>query len=121
MGKLVSVKEYEFCVKGKHGNSFYLKGFAIPVICAPIINQKVNVVISQFEQLSDFITSDTISNDGKIDVLVGGDYYWSLITDDIIRLNERLDAIWSKLGYILSGPVDSGVTQSILILQIAYI
>ena len=70
VGKLVSVKEYEFCVKGKHGNSFYLKEFAVPVICAPIVNQKVNVVMSQFEQLSDHITSDTISNDGKIDILV---------------------------------------------------
>ena len=50
VGKLVAVKEYEFCVKGKHWNSFYLKGFAVPVICAPIVNQKVNVVMSQFER-----------------------------------------------------------------------
>ena len=70
------------------------------------------MLLSQFEQLSDLITSDTISNDGKLDILEGVGYYWSLITDDIIRLNERLVAIWSKLGYILSGPVDSGDTQS---------
>ena len=30
-GMLVSVKQYEFCGKGKQDNSFYLNGFSVPV------------------------------------------------------------------------------------------
>ena len=100
------MKEYEFCVKGKHGNSFYLKGFAVPVICAPICNQRIDMVKSQFKQLEELIPNDVVSDDGEIDILVGADYYWSLVTEDIIRLNMKLVAMRSKLGYILSGPVD---------------
>ena len=49
--------------------------------------------------------NSTRSNSEEIDVMIGADYYWSMMSEDIIRLNERLVLINSKLGYILSGPV----------------
>ena len=45
--------------------------------------------------------------DGEIDVLIGADYYRTLMTEDMIRLNEKLVAIRSKLGYVLSGSINN--------------
>ena len=53
-------------------------------------------------ELAELIPNDVLSDDGEIYILVGADYYWSLVTDDIIRLDEKLVAIRSKLGYILN-------------------
>ena len=38
-------------------------------------------------------------------MLIGAGYYWSLVTEGIIRLDHSLVAIRSKLGYMLSGPL----------------
>ena len=35
-GKLFQVSEYDLCLKGAKSDTFYLKGFAVPVICAPL-------------------------------------------------------------------------------------
>ena len=40
-------------------------------------------------------------NDDSIDVLVGADHYWDLVTGDVVT------AIDSKLGWLLSGPAES--------------
>ena len=45
------------------------------------------------------------ANNDEIDLLIGGDYYWSFVSGDSIRLNEKLVVLNSKFGYILSGPV----------------
>ena len=73
---------------------------------------KGHMVKSQFKQLEELIPNDVVSDGGEIDILVGADYYWSLVTEDIIRLNKKLVAIRSKLGYIMSGPVESGENRT---------
>ena len=43
--------------------------------------------------------------DGEIDVLLGSDYYWSLISGKIVKssLNDNLVAMETKLGWVVSG------------------
>ena len=60
------------------------------------------MVKSKFELVEQLVPQNKEIN-GEIDVLIGADFYWSLMTDDIIRLDDRLVAIRSKLGYMLSG------------------
>ena len=41
-----------------------------------------------------------------IDVLTGADYYWNIVEGEIKKKNnERLIALKSKLGWLLSGPL----------------
>ena len=55
---------------------------------------------------------------GEIDILVGGDFYWSIVSRDTIDLTENLVLKPSKVGYMLSGsersPVISCVTKSLV-------
>ena len=105
-GKLMKVPEYDFCLTGPGDECFYLKGYAVPNICAPIRDQRRDLVALQFEIVRHLIPlNSTRSSSEEIEVLIGADYYWSMMGEDIIRLNERLVLINSKLGYILSGPV----------------
>ena len=45
-------------------------------------------------------------NDLEVDVLIGSDMYWSLVTGKVTRSEFGPIAIHSKVGWILSGPVD---------------
>ena len=105
-GKETHVNEYEFCIKNGQG-SFYLKGYGVPTICAPL-HQRIDLVKEKFNEFKAVLPVNECGemNDGMIDILIGADYYWSLMTEDIVRLDERLVAIRSKFGYILSGPVE---------------
>ena len=104
--KLISVDEYNFRLQGKHGDGHYLKGFSVPVICAPINNYHIDLekVTVQGVNLRNFIPEDE-EIEGEIDILIGADFYWSLVSDEVIRLERNLVLIRSKLGYMLSGPM----------------
>ena len=107
-GCSMSVNEYNFYLYGKRSERFYLKGYAVPTICAPLNNYKMEVDLLKEKNKninwSDYLPSDEIIN-GNIDILIGADYYWSLITEDVIRLQDNLVLISSKFGYMLSGPM----------------
>ena len=47
-GKLMKVPEYDFCLTGPGDECFYLKGYAVPNICAPIRDQRRDLVASQW-------------------------------------------------------------------------
>ena len=40
-----------------------------------------------------------------VSLLIGADYYWDFVADDIIRIVNGPTAVSSRLGYLLSGPV----------------
>ena len=48
----------------------------------------------------------THTSDFEITLLIGADFYWSIVQDQIIR-GKGPTAVQSKLGYLLSGPVSS--------------
>ena len=47
-----------------------------------------------------------------VDILVGCDYYWELVTGGICRGLKGPTAIHTKLGWVLSGPIQS--TESVV-------
>ena len=57
----------------------------------------------------------------SINVLIGSDYYWNFVTNEIVRGDSGPTAINSKFGWILSGPtepaIDSGRTVTNLIIS----
>ena len=52
-------------------------------------------------ELADFDSCDA-SND-NIDILVGADYYWDIVSGEIIQWEKGPTAVTSKLGWLLSG------------------
>jgi len=56
-----------------------------------------------------------VEGNDSIDVLIGSDYYWDIILGDVIE-GDDLTAVNSRLGWLLSGPVqgNSSVTPSLL-------
>ena len=102
-GKLEVLEEFEFCVKNpKRGSKIYMKGYAVPVICSPLANQRVDVAEKLFPILKDLDLSDGKRGPHEIDLLIGADSYWTIIEGEIRRCNdEGLTAINSKLGWLL--------------------
>ena len=53
----------------------------------------------------------TNSDDFTIELLIGADFYWSIVQDEVIR-GDGPTAIKSKIGYLLSGPLNA-YTESV--------
>ena len=73
--------------------------FIVPTICEPLSNNGRSYVIEEFSHLQHLELSDPIDGSPKeIDVLVGSDYYWTLVT------GRMPTAVHTRLGWVLSGP-----------------
>ena len=77
----------------------------MPNICSPISNQTIELTQATH---SHFITLPLAVNSGgnselEVDVLIGGDYYWSLFTRKIVRGEIGPVAMEVLLGWISSG------------------
>ena len=58
--------------------------------------------------LNDLELADDLTNQSTtIDVLIRSDYYWALVTGEVLRTNGGPTAVSSKLGWLLSGPIQA--------------
>ena len=46
----------------------------------------------------------------QVDLLIGTDYYWDLVTGSVCRLESGLTAIHTKMGWVLSEPMSNETT-----------
>ena len=105
--KSVETREYTICLKGINGGSFYLNAFSVPFICSTLRKQNVELAKKQYPIINKFKFSDVKCND-EIDILIGADFYWSFVSNDMIRCGDTgLVATDTKLGCVLSGPIES--------------
>ena len=100
-----------------NGESIEITAIGFPTICAPL-PAKVN--ISEYSHLDGLELADFNSCDSSIDILVGADHYWDIVTGDVIHGGNGPTAVSSKLGWLLSGlskqPQSNSNTFSNLIL-----
>ena len=80
--------------------------YVVPTICEPLVGQPVAACIGKKPrlmglELADFLTSGSTL---PVDVLIGSDYYWELVTGSVSRGSSGPTAIHTKLGWVLSGP-----------------
>ena len=61
----------------------------------------MNTNYAQLEglELADFDDDD---NDNTIDILIGADHYWDVVTGDAVKGESGPTAVSSKLGWLLS-------------------
>ena len=93
----------------KDGGVHPLTLFAVPLICEPLTCQPVSLCQESFGHLSHLTLADP--SDGSshlnIDILIGSDQYWELVTGETFRGDSGPVAIRTKLGWVLSGPITS--------------
>ena len=77
-------------------------------------SQEINFSKKNNKHLSNlnFADNNTESKVLEIDVLIGGDYYWDFVCDEVVRGESDLVAPLTKLGYVLSGPIERKMNQS---------
>lgn len=79
----------------------------MPSICEPLTAQPISLCLGKFEHLKRLDLADY--SDGQdslqIDVLIGADYYWELVTGHTSRCDSGPVAVHTRLGWVLSGPI----------------
>ncbi|XP_064621909.1 uncharacterized protein LOC135484415 [Lineus longissimus] len=88
-----------------------MKMLIVPKISAPI--STCPQAIFALPHLKNLKFAETSSGDFmEIDILIGADYYWSIVGDKIVRPAENTlgpVAVSSKFGYLLSGPTPANI------------
>ena len=99
----MNVNEYPFCIKGENGIKLYFIELAVPVICSRLNGQRIDVAGEHFDFIKGVNISETEVGDSRErDILIGSDYYWTIVNGEIRRgMKNDLVAVSSKLGWIL--------------------
>ena len=84
-----------------------LDALVVPKIATPLQNHLPSIVPNP-PYLAGLKLAHQVTSESRFEIslLIGADYYWQLIQDEIVRGNGPV-AVKSKLGYLLSGPVRS--------------
>ena len=85
-----------------------ITALVVPTICNPLTSQPINHSQECYHLLMGLNLADTadITNKLEVDVLIGSDLHWSLVTGRVIKEKERPIAIHTKVGWILAGPTN---------------
>ena len=104
--------EVQFMIQNPR-NDFHLvtTALAVPAICKPLATQTIEFAQEKYSHLSELTLADNCSGneDSPIDILVGLDQYYSIVTGRIIRgdANEPV-ALSTHFGYVLGGELRGG-------------
>jgi len=92
------------CLKGYPPMSLSL--YVVPTICEPLVSQPITACIKWNQQFKGLDLADYSEGDSSlpVDMLIGSDYYWDLVTGSVCRGDGGLTAVHTKLGWVLSGP-----------------
>ena len=97
----------ELKILTKKSGPLILATVVVPHICDPI-HAPPTTATGAYQHLYGLELADSGDTSGelKIDVLVGSDYYWQVVTGRVIRGASGPTAVETKLGWVLSGPVE---------------
>ena len=68
------------------GDFLELLLFTVPLICEPLNNQPINFCKAEYDHLTHLTLADSCgSGDMPIDILIGVDYYWQIVTSEVVN------------------------------------
>ena len=108
-------------MQGQDGTDIEIYALSSPMICSP---PSTAIDISGYPHLQELHLSE-FSQDtpvDHIDILIGSDHYWDVVTGDISRERDGPVAIDSKFGWLLSGPLkrkENSVITNLAIHEVA--
>ena len=102
----------ELGLKLKNGDDLKLVALVVPFICNPLTAQPISHSKDRYCHLLGLDLADSAEIDDvlDVDILIGSDSYWTLVTGRVLRGANGPMAIHSKVEWILSGPVDKQET-----------
>ncbi|XP_011410528.1 PREDICTED: uncharacterized protein LOC100633078 [Amphimedon queenslandica] len=86
--------------------SIILRLLAVPLICGPIPAAPIEISKRYYEHLSNLDLA--VPDEGEPQILIGLDYYWSVVSGEVIQASSGPSALYTKFGWVLSGPM-SGI------------
>ena len=102
-------------VRIEKGETLEMSVLVVPLICSPLVSQPITASEESHDHLLGLELAD--SDDGsdvlEVDMLIGSDWYWSLVTGKVIRGRTGPMAVQSKVGWILSGPTTNQTTANL--------
>ena len=74
--------------------------FAVPMYCEPLVSQLINACITQSSQLAWLELTDWANQESQleVDILVGADQYWNVVTGAVSQFAGGPTAIHTNLG-----------------------
>ena len=83
----------------------YIQAYVVPVICGSLTQQSTKRTQSSYEHLRNLPLTDRAAGGVlAVSILIGADYYWSLVEGTIVRgAPWEPVALVTKLGFVLSG------------------
>ena len=71
----------------ENGEMLTLTVLVVPVVCSPICCQPISVVQNSYEHLSGLKLADSADSGEnlEINILIGADHYWSLVTGHVLK------------------------------------
>ena len=96
-------------IRTRSGPDLTVNFFVVPHICDPLSVQLAPNEIS----LSPTSTLLTAVMALEVDLLIGSDVYWDIVTGKIVRGRDGLVAVNTRLGWVLSGPVQTTDVTSV--------
>ena len=97
-----ALSRVKFCLRNNSGKlNMYADLYSVPKMCHPINRQSLD--LSEYHHLQGLRLANNYVGDFNIDILLGADFYWQIITGDI-RRGDRYGpaAVGTKLRYVLS-------------------
>ena len=98
-----------FGVKLPYGKDMKMSAYSVPLICEPLTGQTVTLARKMYKHLDGIHLADysTGAEPGEVDILIGSDQYWQIVTGEVRRGESGPTALRTKLGWVLSGPIES--------------
>ncbi len=98
----------------KDGGHMEMSLLTVPLICEPLSTQPITRAKEVYQDISDLDLADFSYGDDdlEVDILIGSDHYWKLVTGEVIRGPCGPAAIRTRLGWVLSGPVELTSSES---------
>ena len=108
----------EVAIRCLDGSAITLEVIVVPSVCPPVQNQHPVTAAAAHDALSQISLADNSDGSAHIDMLLGADIYWQVVTGEIIRTHNGPTAIATRIGWVLSGPSElcaSAMTASNLV------
>ena len=103
-----------FSIKLLDGKDMQMSAYSVPLICEPLSGQTVDLAKNMYDFLSDLHLADYPREAGpaEVHILIGSDQYWQLVTGEVRRGDSGPMAVHTRLGWVLSGPVEDPTHDS---------